>query len=154
MADELKSRAHSFGQNCYHLVWNPKYRIPMLKPDDIRKVCEGVLRMIAIQNGFVIHELKVLKNHIHLFIEIPPSVSVSKAFQLLKGISSRVLRRRFPWLKKKFKCMWSKGKFYRSVGNVRKDVVENYIRHSQKDWDYFNQRKASFLDKQVSLKAY
>ena len=134
---ELKSHAHSYGQNCFHLILSPKYRISMFKPDDIRRVCEGSLRMIAVDNGYIIHELKVMNDHVHLFLEIPPRVSVSEACQMLKGVSSRMLRRNFPWLRK-FSCLWSNGKFYRSVGNVTSDVIEHYISKSQRDWDYFN----------------
>lgn len=153
MVEELKSRAHSYGQNCFHMIWCPKYRRPYLKPRDVKKVCEGVLRLVALQNEFVIHELKILSDHIHLFIEIPPRISVSKAFQLLKGVSARVLKRNYRYLQK-FKNVWSKGKFFRSVGNVSKDVVENYIKKSQGNWDYFNTRRVSYYDSQISLKAY
>ncbi|HDP73639.1 MAG TPA: hypothetical protein ENN46_01635, partial [Candidatus Woesearchaeota archaeon] len=27
--------------------------------------------------------------------------------------------------------LWSPGKFFRSVGNVSADVIQNYIKHSQ-----------------------
>ncbi len=150
---ELKSRAHSYGQNCHHFVWGPKYRIPMLKPTDIRKVCAGILRLVAIQNGCRIHEMRILKDHIHMFVEIPPTLSVSRAFQLFKGISSRTLRRNFPWLRK-FKSLWTKGKFYRSVGNVTTDVVEHYIRKSQGSWEYFDRKRTWSYPEQTRLVSY
>ena len=153
MSGELKSRAHSFGQNCYHLVWRPHLNIPMLKPLDIRKVCAGVFRMIANQHGFTIHEMKILPNHVHLFIEFPPRYSLAKVYNILKGTSSRILRRNFPWLRK-FKRLWSKGKFHRTVGNVTRDVVENYIAHSKHNWDAFNTIRHSYLDKQLNLRSF
>ncbi|MFC1775118.1 IS200/IS605 family transposase, partial [Nanoarchaeota archaeon] len=99
------------------------------------------------------HEFKVMADHIHLFVEVPPRMSISKVFQLFKGISARVLKRNYPFLQK-FPNVWSPGKFFRSVGNVRKDVIENYIRHSQGNWNYFDIRRSSYLDKQTTLKAY
>jgi putative transposase len=150
---ELKSRAHSFGQNCYHFIWGPRCRHHLLKPVDINKVCYGVLRMIAFQNKYVIKEMRVMEDHIHCFVEIPPSVSVSEAFNKLKGISSRVLRRNFPWLRR-FKSLWSKGKFYRSVGNVTGDVVEHYITHSQGNWNYFNVARKYRLETQSRLATF
>lgn len=150
---ELKSRAHSYGQNAYHFIWGPKYRIHMLKPIRIKKVCEGVLRLIAFQNNFIIHEIQVMDDHIHLFVEIPPSISVSKAFMLFKGKSSRILRRNFTWLRQ-FKCMWSKGKFYRSVGSVTAEVVQHYISHSQGSWRYFNQKKNWRYGTQTKLNVF
>jgi putative transposase len=142
---------HSVGQNSFHLVWCPKYRWHALKPIVINKVCTGILRMIALQNGFIIHELKVMEDHIHLFVELPPHISVSKAFQLFKGISSRILRRRFIWLRKLYRrgSMWSPGKFFRSVGSVTADTVEHYIRHSNHNWSYYKS-----LDRNSNLAEY
>ena len=150
MSGELKSRAHSFGQNCYHLIWSPKYRIHMLKPKHIHNACHGILRMIAMQEGWQIHEMQILPDHIHLFIEIPPTVSISHVFQILKGRSSRILRRNYTWLRR-FPCMWSKGKFYRSVGSVTKEVIEHYISKSQGGWDYFDMRRLYNEPKQTTL---
>jgi putative transposase len=150
---ELISHAHSYGQNCYHFIWAPKYRIPFLKVRDIRKVCEGVLRMIAIQKGMTLHELRVMEDHIHCFIEIPPRISVSQAFQYLKGKSARILRRRFHWLHK-FDHLWSKGKFFRSVGNVTSDVIENYIAHCQGNYNFFNVRRKYLNTSQARLQSF
>lgn len=150
---ELKPRAHSYGQNCYHLIWAPKFRIKMLKPEHIRRVCKGIIRMICNQKGFVIHEMEIMSDHIHLFVEIPPSVSVSKAFQYLKGGSSRILRRNFKWLRK-FDCLWSKGKFYRSVGNVTSDVIEHYISKCQGGYGYFDVKQSYAIGGQSKLTSF
>ena len=91
--------------------------------------------MIAMQEGYIIHEIKVMEDHIHMFIEIPPTVSISEAFQKLKGKSSRILRRNYAYLRKR-EFLWSKGKFYRSVGSVTKEVIEHYIKHSQGEYDF------------------
>ena len=130
----LKSNKHSVGQNVYHLVFKPKYARPLFKNLHFKKVCEGALQMVAIRYGFQIHELQVKEDHIHLFVELPPCVPVSKAFQLFKGISSRVLRRNFSYLREDGDHLWSPGKFYRSVGNVSADVIQNYVRYSQGSW--------------------
>ena len=150
MSGELKSWSHSFGQNCYHLIWSPKYRIHMLKHKQLKAVCRGILKMIAFEEGWQIHEIEILSDHIHLFIEIPPTVSISSVFQILKGKSSRILRRNFTWLRK-FRCLWSRGKFYRSVGNVTKGVIEHYIQHSQGSWNYFDTRRLYTVPEQTTL---
>jgi putative transposase len=97
--------------------------------------------------------MNLLADHVHMFVEIPPSMCVSRAFQLLKGVSARIIKRNF-YAYKRLKSVWSKGKFFRSIGNVTKDVIENYIKYSQGSWNYFDQRRASFLDTQISLKGY
>ena len=144
----LKHCSHSVGQNAYHLVWKPYKAKPIFKSLHFRKVCFGSLNLIALKYNFEIYELQVLKDHIHLFVECPSTIAVSKALQLFKGISSRILRRNFSYLKD-MKRLWSKGKFFRSVGNVRGDVIQNYIASSQGSWSlpdnklpaYYHQRK-------------
>jgi len=69
-------------------------------------------------------------DHIHLFLDITPHISISRAFQLLKGISSRMLSKSFPDFLGNYYWkggLWSRGKFFRSVGNVTSDVIRNYI---------------------------
>mgnify|MGYP005620319537 CR=1 FL=1 len=130
----LKSTNHGVGQNVYHLVFKPKYAVPVFASFHFRKVCEGAFKLVAFKYGFVIHELQVMPDHVHMFVDIKPYVSVSKALQLFKGISSRILRRNFSFLRESGEHLWSPGKFFRSVGNVSADVIQNYIKHSQGSW--------------------
>ena len=130
MKFDLKHENHSVGQNSYHLVWKPKFSAKIFGSLKYRKVCEGAIKLIAYNYAMKIYELQVMSDHLHLFVELPATMPVSKAFQLLKGISSRVLRRNFSYLRE-HKHLWSPGKFFRSVGNVTSDVINNYIKYSQ-----------------------
>ena len=132
---ELYHRSHSVGQNAFHFVWKPKYASSFLRFEEINKVCQGALRLVAFQQKCKIYELQVMPDHIHLFVELPPTLCVSKALQLFKGISSIILRRRFRFLTK-IPMIWSKGKFFRSVGNVSFDTIQRYIRESQGEWAF------------------
>jgi putative transposase len=131
----LTHRSHSVGQNAFHFVWKPKYASSFLRFADVNKVCTGSLRMIAIQKGCKVYELQVMPDHIHLFVELPPTMSVSQALQAFKGISSRILRRRFRFLTK-IPMIWSKGKFFRSVGSVSFETIQRYIAQSQGEWKF------------------
>ncbi len=145
----LKHTRHSVGQNAQHLVWKPYMAKPIFKNLHFKKVCKGSLCMIAMQYGIKIYELQVMPDHIHLFVELPNTMSVSKALQIFKGISSRILRRNFSYLCHNMPRLWSRGKFARSVGNVSFDVIQNYIASSQGSWSlpdnklpaYYHQRK-------------
>ena len=133
MEFNLKHSKHAVGQNCYHLVWKTKYSVPIFNSDAYCRICKGALRQVAFNYGLQIYELQVMPDHVHLFVDLPPTMPVSKALQLFKGISSRMLRRTFSFLRK-HKCLWSPGKFFRSVGNVTSDVIQNYIKYSQGSW--------------------
>lgn len=131
----VRSYAHGLAQNLYHLEWVTKYRDDRFRNSYRRKVCEGALRIAALRWGIRIHALRVLPDHVHIFVELKPSMSPSKAVNLLKGISSRIIRRRFKHLAQE-KALWSPGKFIRSVGSVTADTIDYYItRASQNQYD-------------------
>jgi len=126
----LVSGSHSIGQNLYHLEWCPKYRYNMFKREENKKLCEEILRGVAERHKIEITELSVMPDHIHTVVGIPPTMSVSKALQLLKGVSSRELFKRKPHLKCRYPKgqFWSPGKFYRSVGDTDAETVIQYVR--------------------------
>jgi putative transposase len=112
------------------------------------------LRFVAAQWKIKIYEMEVMTNHIHIFVEIPPTMTVSFALQILKGGSARIFFKRCTiwrevFLRNGWKLhLWSPGKFFRSVGCVTAEVVENYIKNSN-NWEF------EFLKKnQTVLSAY
>ena len=129
----LISGSHSIGQNLYHLEWCPKYRYNMFKREENKKLCEEVLHEVAKRHNIIITELSVMPDHIHTVVGIPPTMSVSKALQLLKGGSSRELFKRKPHLRCRYHKghFWSPGKFYRSVGDADMDTVLQYVRNQR-----------------------
>ena len=63
----------------------------MFRREDNKKLCEEILNEVADRHKIKINELSVMPDHIHIVVEIPSTMSVSKALQLLKGASSREL---------------------------------------------------------------
>ena len=127
---ELKVFNHSVGQNSYHFVWCPRFRHKIFKHEDLKFACANILQAICRKHKFEIFELEIGVDHIHLFVDITPNYSVARAFQFLKGTSSRALFKSFPILLSNYYWkgnLWSRGKFFRSVGNVTSDVIKNYI---------------------------
>ena len=120
----------------YHLEWCPKYRYNMLRKQENKNLCEDILEEVAKRHKIKIEELSVMPDHIHTLVGIPPTMSVSKALHLLKGASAHELFKRKPNFRKRYPKghFWSPGKFYRSVGNVSFDVIQNYIASSQGSW--------------------
>ena len=124
--------AHAVGDASYHLVWCTKYRHKVLV-GEVKKECVRVLDDIGRRLGYLLHELTVEADHVHLVVTIPPRVSVSEAFRRLKGASSRILRKRFPEMVRKYfwgSGLWSPGKFFRSIGDVTREMVKAYLRDS------------------------
>ena len=129
----LQGFKHSFGQNAFHFVWKPKYAMDPFKFFGVMADCDRFLREVAEKHGFKIYELHIGVDHIHLFVEMPTTMSVSRALQLFKGYSAFRLLKKHPWLRNYFTHghFWSPGKFFRSVGNTTIDAVQHYISSSQ-----------------------
>ena len=127
---DLVSGSHSIGQNMYHLEWCPKYRYNMFKREENKKLCEEVLHEVAKRHKIELTELSVMPDHIHTVAIIPPTMSISKALQLLKGASSRELFKRKPHFRCRYNKghFWSPGKFYRSIGDADAETVLKYVR--------------------------
>mgnify|MGYP001563848047 CR=1 FL=1 len=130
---DLKSFKHAFGQNAFHFVWKPKYARDPMKFTLVRMDIEFFIRKAAYKHGFKVYELTVAVDHIHLFVEMPTTMSVSRALQLFKGYSAFMIFRKHPWLRNHFRKghFWSPGKFFRSVGNTTSEAVAHYIESSQ-----------------------
>jgi putative transposase len=132
--NELKHLNRSVGQNTYHLVWKPKWAWDPFKFDPVKNVAEASIRRAAFRNGMRIVELEVMPDHVHCFIELPPTMSVACALQLLKGYSAYMIFKYHPWLRRFFRTghFWSPGKFFRSVGSVTAEAIEHYIKESNR----------------------
>ena len=99
-----------------HLVITPKYRASILK-GDIAIECERQIRWTCKCLDVDIIEMAVAENHVHMFFQYPPKLSVSTITGKIKGNSSRELRKQFPQLARWSKNgLWATGCFHSSVG--------------------------------------
>jgi putative transposase len=91
----------------------------------IREICEA--NYVTITSG------SLSPDHIHLLVSIPPSVSVSKIVQYIKGKSSRKLLQEFEHLRKRYwgQHLWARGYFVVTVGNVNSEDVQKYIENQE-----------------------
>lgn len=77
--------------NCkYHIVFAPKYRRKVFYKEK-RATIGKILRQLCEWKGVKIIEAKTCPDHIHLFLEIPPKLSVSGFMGYLKGKSAAML---------------------------------------------------------------
>lgn len=81
------------------------------------------------------------KDHVHLFVSVPPHISVSNLMQMLKGKTSRKMLGDFKLLQKQFwgRHLWARGYFVASSGNITDEVITEYIENqdvSDNDEDF------------------
>lgn len=146
---ELISGSHSVGEANLHLQLTPAYRKDIFRDDAVRILTRDYLLSAARRHKFEITAIGFGYEHTHLFVANWKNYSVAKLAQLLKGFSSRMMRKFHRdlfsedlWGKK----FWSAGYFYRTVGAVNSATVKKYVAESQ-DYGY----KGSELTKQRNL---
>lgn len=110
----------------YHIVWCPKYRLPVLV-DQIAEDLKALLHERASDLGGEIHSLEVMPDHVHLFVESDPTVPVQFLVNQFKGYTSRTLRRRYPALVSRMPALWSRSYYCGTVGHVSEATVRRYI---------------------------
>ena len=129
--DNLRSSSHTVGQSAWHFEWCTKYRYKMFKQEKYKNTAEAALRDAAQRHGIVLRELAVAPDHCHTAVELPPTMSPSKAMGLLKGASAYEIFRAEPKFRLRYPRghLWSRGKFYRSAGDAALETIDNYVRH-------------------------
>jgi putative transposase len=121
------------GKHCvfyhrYHVVWSTKYRFKILRGDIQRRVHE-IIRRVCCENGVDIISGVVSTDHVHIFVSIPPKLSMSDFMRKVKGRSSFLIQREFPALKKRYwgQRFWGRDYFSTTTGPITEDTVLQYL---------------------------
>ena len=118
----------------YHIVWCPKYRKPILT-GKIKDFIEEQIHTISETKNYEILELKVMPDHIHLFISASPTESPTGIVKIFKGVSGLRLFKIHPELKKD--CwdghIWSPSYYIGTAGNVSAKTIQDYINSVEYD---------------------
>lgn len=113
----------------YQVIWCPKYRRRVLGGKIEVRLKQIVGEVVEEVGGEVI-EVEVMPDHVHLLMEVPPTVHMSELVQQLKGRSSRRLRQEFPHLKR-LPALWSPSWFISTVGGAPLEVVRRYVENQK-----------------------
>ena len=123
-----RKTSHSVSDLQYHLVWLTKYRKPMLT-GVIAKRLRELIREICVAMDIEIIKGHISRDHVHLFVSVPPYHSVSTVLKRIKGKTSRRLLSESKMLAKQCwgRHLWARGYFAASSGNVTDEVIAQYI---------------------------
>lgn len=112
-----------------HLVFVAKYRRKVFTKeilDDMRQIFESVCTDFEAQ----LVEFDGENDHVHLLVNYPPKVSISKLVNSLKGVSSRMIRQKnYPGIREKLwgGALWSPSYFAGSCGGAPISIIRQYI---------------------------
>lgn len=129
-----RKTSHSVYDIKYHIVWITKYRKPVLTGELARRARE-LIRQNCKSLDVEIIKGHVSKDHIHLFVSVPPHLSVSSLVKQLKGKSSWKIMSEFKSISRQFwgRHFWGRGYFVASSGNVTDEVILEYISGQDKE---------------------
>ncbi|WP_271221673.1 IS200/IS605 family transposase [Streptosporangium carneum] len=112
-----------------HLVFVTKYRHPVFTGTHLERV-EQIMREVCSDFETELAEFNGESNHVHLLVNFPPKIALSRLVNSLKGVSSRRMRQEFPELARHYyraNKLWSGSYFAGSVGGAPIGVLRRYI---------------------------
>ena len=130
---DLRHGRHCVFKMHVHLVFVTKYRRNVFTKevlDDLKIFFEKVC--LDFESELV--EFDGEDDHVYLLVNYPPKVAVSNLVNSLKGVSSRMIRKKnYPSIKKKLwgGALWSPSYFAGSCGGAPIEIIRQYIEQQQ-----------------------
>jgi len=126
----FRKSSHTVSWLSVHIVWVTKYRYHVLK-GDVQIRCRDLLVQICNSENVKVLKGVVSKDHVHMHIEHPPSLSISNLVKRLKGRTSIMLQQEFTELGKRYwgRHFWAIGFGAWSTGNITDEMVQEYLEH-------------------------
>ena len=127
---ENRNSSHTVSNLSVHIVWITKYRYHVLK-GDIQSRCRDLIIQTCNSENVKILKGVVSKDHVHIHVEYPPSLSISVLVKKLKGRTSHHLQQEYPELKRRYwgRHFWSVGYGAWSTGRITDEMVQEYLDH-------------------------
>lgn len=122
------------GRNCVflmhvHLVFVTKYRRHVFTKPILKELCK-IFQNVCKDFSAELVEFEGERDHVHLLVNYPPKLSVSKLVNSLKGVSSRLIRKNgYPTIQQALwgDSLWSPSYFAGSCGGASLEIIRHYI---------------------------
>lgn len=132
MSTEYHSKSHCKYMIKLHMIFVIKYRKPLMigeLDDDMKQIVYEISQ--AEDSLFSIETMESDKDHLHLLLDIEPTISATSIAQRIKQMSTvRIWQKHSDTLKKQFwkeNTFWSDGYFVCSTGNANMETIKKYI---------------------------
>ena len=129
-AMEYRTGPHTKYKIEYHFVWVTKYRYQLLTGDVARRLRE-LIRQTCLLFEIEIIRGVISKDHIHIFISAPPTISPSDIMRRIKGRTSSKIFEEFPYSQKRYwgRHFWARGYLCVTARELTKHMIEEYLDH-------------------------
>lgn len=130
MSDDYTHKKGIVYKNQFYIVFCPKYRRKVLV-NGIDERLKEILFEIAREKDIEIKALEIMPDHVHIFIDFDPRITLHKIIKDFKGISARILREEFPYLKSRLPSLWTRSYFACSIGHISEETIKKYIENQK-----------------------
>jgi putative transposase len=127
----VRSLNHSMYELQYHIVWGTKYRRKWLKPYTKVELEKSFKETEKKYPSLHIDAMNTDEDHVHVQIEIAPSIAIADAVRALKNRSSLHMQKKFKFIREMYlekDGIWSVGYFVSSIG-MDEEKIRRYIEH-------------------------
>ena len=131
--NEIRHGRHCVFNLHIHLVFVTKYRRGVFTGEVLADL-RGIFAAVCQDFNAELVEFDGEDDHVHLLVNYPPTVSVSVLVNSLKGVSSRMIRKKnYPSVSKKLwgGALWSPSYFAGSCGGAPISIIRQYIEQQQ-----------------------
>jgi len=121
---------------CYHLIIVVKYRRKVFENMELVSEIKSIISKISDSFDVEIIEQECGLDHVHILFRAKPTLNITNYVNLLKGNSSRNLRKKYTdFLKDKLwgDHFWSSSYFLATTGNVTIDILKEYVENQRKE---------------------
>jgi REP element-mobilizing transposase RayT len=118
---------HSYSSSLYHVVYSTRERRKQIDSELAPRLWP-YLGGVARENGFHAIEVGGIADHVHLLLSLPAKLSIAKAIQILKGVSSRWVHVEFP---SRNDFAWQEGYGAFSIGISQIVLTRAYIQNQE-----------------------
>lgn len=131
--NDIRHGRHCVFKMRVHLVFVTKYRRGVFTKailDDLQEIFASV----CVDFEAELVEFDGEDDHVHLLVNYPPKVAISKLVNSLKGVSSLLIRKKnYPSIRKKLwgGALWSPSYFAGSCGGAPIEIIRQYIEQQQ-----------------------
>jgi putative transposase len=132
-SSELRSGRHCKFLMHVHLVFVAKYRRKVFTKEILNEL-QAIFSKICKDFEAELVEFDGEHDHVHLLINYPPKVAISKLVNSLKGASAhRIRKKNYPTVSNALwgSSLWSRSYFAGSCGGASIDVIRKYIEGQQ-----------------------
>jgi len=127
--EDIRTGRHCVFALHAHLVFVTKFRHKVFTDTHLNRM-EEIMRDVCADFETELREFNGENDHVHLLVNFPPKIALSKLVNSLKGVSSRRMRQEFPELARHYyraNKLWSGSYFAGSVGGAPISVLRQYI---------------------------